>query len=33
MRRKKQLLDNLDEFLECGKIKGECLLNGDFKRG
>ena len=31
MTRKKQLLDYFDEFIEFGKIQGECMLNGDFK--
>lgn len=33
MTRKKKLLDYLNEFIECGKIQGECMLNGDFKAG
>lgn len=30
---KKRLLDYLNEFIECGRIQGECMLNGDFKTG
>jgi len=33
MDRKKELMDYLDEFIECGKIHGECTLNGDYKKG
>lgn len=33
MARKKELMDYLDEFIEYGKTQGECMLNGDYKRG
>jgi len=33
MVRKKELMDYLEEFIECGKTQGCCMLNGDYKRG
>lgn len=32
MKRKKDLMDYLEQYIIAGKIQGECMLNGDYKK-